>query len=141
MPAKTTFTLPEPGADTTDTTGQRLAEWRHAVWVEIAEGMLQRCPDPENFRVHPDASIASLDLCRGEHVAVWAAFLGLPAPSVRAHDVPVRDGVKGAYRLTTTSTHGDLDGVWWNLTHYHRDPIDPVTDTTDAGPAAGGEGE
>jgi hypothetical protein len=136
MPAKTTFTLPEPS---TEATAHRLAERLHAVWVEIAEGMLQRCPDPASFRVHRDASIASLDLCHAEHVAVWAAFLGLPVPDVHVQDVPARDDVKGAYQLTTASTDGDLDGVWWTLTHYHRQPVDLATGAaTHTGPAGGG---
>jgi hypothetical protein len=138
MRSKSTFTLPEPSTDTTADlsalSAHLVAERRHAAWVEIADGMLQRCPDPDTFCVHADASIACLDLRQAEHVAVWAAFLGLPAPQVRAHDVPAREDVAAAYRLTTTSTSGVLDGVRWTLTHYHRDPIESA-------PAAGGEGE
>jgi hypothetical protein len=138
MPAHSTSTLPEPSTDTTADSSKLsahlIAERRHAAWVEIADGMLQRCPDPDTFCVHADASIACLDLRHAEHVAIWAAFLGLPAPEVRAHDVPAREDVTTAYRLTTTSTSGRLDGVRWTLTHYHRDPIDPA-------PAAGSDGD
>ena len=131
MPAKPTSTLPghrsEAASSTTTTPTTATVDphpatsWRHSAWIEIADGLVQRCPDPEGFRVHPDRRIASLQLSRPVDVAAWAAFLGLPVPGVQSwipDDEPT-------IRLVHTSSTGVVDGVRWFVDHTVREPVDP----------------
>jgi hypothetical protein len=129
MRTQSTFTTPtsgpdraEPTADTpTEPTAEMVAELRHSLWVDIAEGMLQGCPAPSEFSVHDDASIAHLYLREAGHVAAWAEFLGLRAPEISTQIV----SKDTTYRLTVTSTSDYRAGVHWMTDHYHREPIAP----------------
>lgn len=117
MRTHSTFTPSSAPPDTTDRDPLSVAERRYSAWVDIAEGMLQGCPAPADFRVHDDASIAALTVREAGHVVAWAAFLGLSTPRISSR-IPA---ATPSYRLTVTTTAGERAGVYWLVDHFHRE--------------------
>jgi hypothetical protein len=97
-----------------------------AAWAEIVDGFMQRLPTPLSYTLVPDGEIAVLLVALPGHVAPWAEFLDLPAPSTY---VAVLPGSGGALeRVTVTRSAGQLTpDTWISIDHCHRELVDAET--------------
>jgi len=91
---------------------------RRSAWLLIADGLVQGCPRPLAFSFGADVGRCFLSLQAAGDVVIWAAFLGLDAPS--ASTFPRSDDPTVLVTLTTAS--GPVDGLRWTVDHFHRAP-------------------
>ena len=113
---------PEQPPGPTDTEISSLESVLHDAWVEIADGMLQGCPDPLSFQVAADMSWVWLTVAAADHVATWAAYLRLTRLDVHRFPRDRRDGPARVWESVHTVGFGIRPGVTWTVSHVDHHP-------------------
>jgi hypothetical protein len=108
----------------------------HRAWLDLVDGIVQGCPAPQEFRVHLEASVATLSVFLPAHVQAWAMFLGADTINERVWIHTDPDGTRR--RLTCVDARLRRAGELTVHVEYlasvalSADYVETATDTLDS---------